>query len=460
MSAARLDQLQQQLPTEIEDHTKHSAALLRNRISRDVIRSLRAMGLDRDQVDGALQVGLEKAVDSLILANGIAPERISAALQPHVAKDDKEPRFDRDRAQVGAEAFSTPPNPPEMIVDQFMSRSVGAFLGAGGSSKSTISLHQAIHLILDRPLYGFDIRRHGAVLLLTAEDGREIIEWQLYRMIQDMGLPTEAARYVRDNLYIEDCTSRITRFVEAGTSGRLLRTRVIEELADEYRGAGLAAIYADPQNAFGPGERFVNDGEGELMRAGAWLSKELDCAVRFTHHVGKAQARSGAVDQYAGRGGSAGADNARFVHVLATHKADGDGFAAPSTVTPEDIAAGRLLRLTVEKLSYGQRPTWPIWLLRRGFTFEHVRSVTTDPAEAERDRLRRLHAFIQDQAGNGIRHTRTSLDDRLRELGMTRSDMRSALHVAIERGHVVERDLPEGERIGAKKTYLAAGLTP
>lgn len=369
-------------------------------------------------------------------------------------------RFNRERARVGADAFSVPPSPPEMIVDQFMPRSVGALLGAGGASKSTLTLYEAIHLILCRPLFGFEIRRPGAVLILTAEDERAIVQYRLHRITQDMRLTGDETRHVLENVFIEDTTDGIARFVEADTGGRLMRTGVLEEIANAYRGAGLAAIFVDPQNAFGPGERFVNDGEAELMRAGAWLSKEMDCALRFTHHVGKSQARSSTVDQYAGRGGSAGADNARFVHVLAVHRQDGDGMIAPASVTPEEIAAGRLLRLTVEKLSYGAKPGWPIWLLRHGFTFEHIRPTATDPAEIERDRLRRLHAFLSAQAESGVRHFRSSLDERLRDLGMTRHEMRAALHVAIERGHVVERELPEGERIGARKTYVAAGVAP
>ena len=196
------------------------------------------------------------------------------------------------------------------------------------------------------------------------------------------------------------------------------------------------------------------------MRAGAWLSGRLNCAVRFVHHSGKGNARSGIVDQYAGRGGSAGADNARFVHVLTQHTQDGDGYTAPGGCPPEALPEGRLLRLHVAKLSHGRRPSQPIWLLRQGFTFEHLKPTAFDAAEIERERLRRLHDFLSREGGLGVKHTRSSLDDRLSDLGMTRSEMRAALHTAIERGHVVELEIPRAERIGARKTYLAAGVVP
>ena len=369
-------------------------------------------------------------------------------------------RFDLEAARVGLHTFDCPPAPPEHIVQDHTLRTVGAFVGPGGLGKTTLKLCEAVHIVLGRPLYGLEVMRPGPVLYLTAEDEAEIARWRLARIVQDMHLSRPELEHVAANVLIEDATRFPCRFVDADQGGRLIRTRVLDELAEAYQGARLSAIFADPQNAFGPGERFVNDGEAELMRAGAWLSRELNCAVQFVHHVGKANARGGIVDQYAGRGGSAGADNARFVHVLAAHLADGEGFTAPSDATPEEMAEGRILRLHVAKLSHGKKPGGPTWLRRVGFTFEHLRPSARDAAEIERSRLRTLHGFIRDQAAAGIRHTGTTLEDRLAELGMTRAELRAALHVALERRHLTETEAPEGERRGRRKTYLAAGITP
>jgi len=369
-------------------------------------------------------------------------------------------RFNRDAARVGSDTFRNPPSPPEQIVESHTLRAVGALIGQGGAGKSTLGLYEAIHIVLARALYGLEIGRPGPVLYLTAEDERDIVRWRLARMAQDMGLSQPEIDHVSANLHIEDCTRFLCRFIDADQGGRLVRTAVLDELVAEYGGACLSAVYVDPQNAFGPGERFVNDGEAELMRAGAWLSQRLNAAVRFTHHTGKVQARAGTSDQYAGRGGSAGADNARFVHVLVTHTADGDGWTAPQGVTPEEIAQGRVLRLHIAKLSHGSKPAYPFWLRRSGFTFEHLRPSATDPEALERDRLRRLYDFLTAQSEAGIRHTSNSLDDRITDVGMTRSELRACLHVARERLHVVECDLPPSERKGARKTYLAPGTRP
>lgn len=369
-------------------------------------------------------------------------------------------RFNAEASRAGLETFDCPPAPPEQIVHGYLPRTVGAKVGAGGAGKSTQDLYEAVHIALGRPLYGLEVMRPGPVLILTAEDAREVALWRLYRLAEDMKLSRPEREHIARHVHIEDVTAYPCRFVDVDQGGRLVRTVVLEELVEAYEAVKLSAVFADPQNAFSPGERFMNDAEAELMRAGAWLSGRLNCAVRFVHHVGKGNARAGVVDQYAGRGGSAGADNARFVHVLMPHLADGEGYAAPRGVSPGDIAEGRLLRLHIAKLSHGKRPTAPIWLLRQGFTFEHVKPGAADPEEIERERLRALWQFVGSEGQRHIRHTRRTLEDRKAELGLSREDLRALLHVALERRHVTELELTNDERRGQRKTYLAQGVQP
>jgi hypothetical protein len=124
------------------------------------------------------------------------------------------------------------------------------------------------------------------------------------------------------------------------------------------------------------------------------------------------------------------------------------------------MAEGRLLRLHVAKLSHGKRPAAPIWLQRRGFTFEHLRPTATDPETVQRERLRTLWRFVRDQAAQGIRHTGRTLEDRRTDLGMTRDAIRAALHVALERRHLLELELPAGERRGGRQNHLSIGTMP
>lgn len=367
--------------------------------------------------------------------------------------------FDPDRARLPSTFLDQSPEAVEQIVDGLYRRTAGQRASVGGAGKSTLTLFEMAHVICGEPLYGREIRRPGPCVLITAEDERGIVEYRLWRVLEDLQLSRPQREHVRANLYVEDLTGRPCRFVDLSENGSLVQTPAVRELVQRYRPVKPSFVSIDPMNLFGPGERFINDGEGELMRAGRFISAGLNATVRFEHHVGKARARERSADQYSGRGGSAAADNARFVHVLQVHEPD-DEFTAPSRCTPKDIAEGNVLRLHVAKDSYGARIKAPLWILRNGFLFTHVVSdpqLDVDPMEAQ---LRRLYAFIESETNAGIRHTANSLDSRLMDLGVTRQEMRAALHVSIERKHLVEQSLPKDEQRGRRKTFLALGLRP
>ncbi|HZO22280.1 MAG TPA: AAA family ATPase [Steroidobacteraceae bacterium] len=369
------------------------------------------------------------------------------------------PVFDPERARLRATILDEAPAPVESIVEGLLRRTAGVRVASGGSGKSTLTLFEMVCVVLGCPLFGREVMRPGPCVLLTAEDERQVVEYRLARILEDMRLPRVDRERVLTNIYVEDLTGRTCRLIDVNLGGSLLPTAAVGELIERYRSIQPAFLSIDPMTLFGPGERHVNDGEAELLRAGRAISYGLRAAVRFEHHSGKQNARDRQTDQYAGRGGSAGADNARFVHVLTVHSPD-DKLAAPSRVTPEDIAKGNLLRLHVAKDSYGARLTAPIWIQRSGFLFTHVApdpQADLDPMQAP---LRRLYEFIESEEAAGIRHTANTLDNRLGELQLARQSMRAALHVALERQHLLEQPLPVEEQRGRRKTYLAKGLRP
>jgi len=98
--------------------------------------------------------------------------------------------------------------------------------------------------------------------------------------------------------------------------------------------------------------------------------------------------------------------------------------------------------------------------MRTGFLFTHVVPdpvLDVDPMEAQ---LRRLYGFLQAEAANGIRHSRSSLEDRLKELQCSRQEVRATVHVAIERKHLEEKPLPKDQQHGRRKSYLALAARP
>lgn len=366
-----------------------------------------------------------------------------------------------ERAIVRADLFEQAPALPEMVIEAFEPLDVGVMPGAGGTGKTTFELWLAVHRILGRAVFGLDVLRPGPVLVVSAEDGRQRIEYRVWRICKALNLSAAEQRQVLAGLYLEDLTEQRWRLVQSDPAGNLVRTSLGDRLAELYANRELSAVIFDPMTFFGPGERFVNDGEAEVMAAGRTLAGRLQCAVKFLHHTGKAQARDGRVDQYAGRGGSAGADNARFVHVLATHEGGGT-LAAPAGVSAEDIAAGRILRLHVAKLTDGKRPEVPYWLRREGFRFDWLPARADDPAARESEALRELCGLVHTASTDGVRHTSRSLEDAFEPSTAlpNRKELRRLLHVALQRGHLVETPLPDGDRRGRRTHYLELGNRP
>jgi regulatory protein RepA len=395
----------------------------------------------------------------------VDPQRRIEQLENHIAQlrevapEISLPRFDPRRARIEPGFLDEMPDNIEIIVHQLLRRTAGVRASAGGTGKSTLSLYEMICIILGAPLYGCEVMRPGPCVLLTAEDERQVAEHRLWRIMDELKLSRPQREQVLDSLYIEDLTGEPCRFVDVGENGSLVQTAAVREFIERYRDIKPSLVSVDPMLFFGPGERFVNDGEGELMRAGRFISVGINAAVRYEHHIGKAQARDRGIDQYAGRGGSAGADNARFVHVLQVHEAD-DKLTAPKRCTPEDIAKGRVLRLHVAKDSYGVRLAAPIWIMRTGFRFTHVPPDPIEDADPMEGQLKKLYGFIEAEESAGVRHTPNSLDSRLRDLGLSRMELRATLHVARERRHLLEQDLPKEEQRGARKAYLAPGVRP
>lgn len=365
-----------------------------------------------------------------------------------------------DRSTLRADLFERPPEPPAMVIEGFEPRDAGVIPGAGGTGKTTVELWLAIHRILGWAVFGREIVQPGPVLYVSAEDSRERLAYRLWRLCDALNMSDANRRLVIAGLHIEDLSGTRWRLVEANERGILSATALAERLADLYAGRGLSAAICDPFVYFGPGERFVNDGEAETLLAARTLSRRLSCAVRFPHHTGKGQFRDGATDQYAGRGGSAGADNARFVHVLVTHTAG--SVPEPAGLRGEDIAAGNILRLHVAKLTDGRRPTEPLWLRRDGWRFDWIPPRPDDPAARELAAIRELCAEIRAGAAEGVLHTSHTLEqtERPREHIRNRNHLRTLLHVAKERGHVIERELPRDERRGKRTHVLEVVSSP
>jgi len=300
------------------------------------------------------------------------------------------------------------------------------------------------------------IERPGPVLILTKEDTREEFRFRYSRIGAGLNLSDIERRRFGEYVFVEDFTGTDLRLAIADHGGNLIATDLAEKVIRKYGPEGVALVEIDPLNYFGPGERFVNDGEAKVMEVGRFIARELGCCVRVTSHVSKEAARARYVDSHAGRGGSAAGDNARFVHVFVCHDpADETAFPRPAGDDREAVAKGSIFGLHSPKISGAPPITEPIWLERDGFIFRHIEGAAPTRDDRESADVAKLCEFLAAEGTRGIRHTAHTLEASLEALNFSRSRLRRTLMLADQQGAIAEVPLPESERRGSRKTCFA-----
>jgi hypothetical protein len=352
-----------------------------------------------------------------------------------------------------------------VIVDDYLVEDAGGVVAPGGTGKSTLLLYESVHIALGRALYGKTIRRSGPTLYISAEDSRDVVFSRLNWICRALQLSKEDKNRVRERVFVEDASDTLLRIAKADRSDTVEETELVTEICEKYARAKLSMLVLDPVAHLGPGERYGNDGMAEMMRIGRKLSQRLRCAVRYVHHVGQGVARGGIVDQYAGRGGTAFADNSRVNHQLVvltdtTLTYQGAEYQLLGEIAAADFAAQRVLALYTHKLSYRDRDPTPIALLRRGFAFHQIdvhRVDDTPQVRAARtaEDVEKIVDFVTKKLQVGIKLSLTNLGDEYKnDLDMSRDEIRKATRQAVAERRLEEAELPRRERQGRKATYL------
>jgi RecA-family ATPase len=216
---------------------------------------------------------------------------------------------------IGTDEFESARPAPDCIVESYLYADVAQQVAPGGTGKTTLGLYEAMHIVLGLPLYGLEVRKSGPVLIVTAEDSREMLVARLRQIAWAMNLTETQRRLVRESVRISDVSGRAFKLTRINDDV-VMPAPEVDALIEGARSLAPVLINIDPQVSFGVGEARVNDAEQGLIEAGRRVRGELGCCVRFVHHTGKMNAREGATDQYAGRGGSTMPDGARMVSVL------------------------------------------------------------------------------------------------------------------------------------------------
>ena len=340
---------------------------------------------------------------------------------------------------------------PQCVVESYLYADVAVFPGPGGTGKTTLFLFEVVHIVLGEPLYGLKVLTPGVVVLVTAEDRREILVARLHRLMEAMELDDVKRAKVCAGVMIWDVTGTVCRLTELDRQGNVVLTGLADAIVEHFRDASPVVVGLDPVISFGAGERIVNDNEHSLILAARCIVRGLGCCVRLICHTGKEVARSGSTDQYSARGGSALADGARMVSVLRAWGADAeptDKLAPPIGFALGPDETGMVL--VRAKLSYAP-PQPQIWLKRRGYCFEHFTALRPEPEAEARARADQVHHYLIGQLAGGSHHTKKTLED----MGiMPRPKLRAALASLMAAGKVVSAPLPEEMRHGGRKDYL------
>lgn len=344
---------------------------------------------------------------------------------------------------------------PACIVADYLYADVALVAGQGGTGKTTVILCEAVHIRLGLPLYGLEIRKPGPVLIVTAEDRRELLIARLRRIMEALDLTAAQRATVCDGVMVWDVSGTVCRLAELDAAGNVTLTGLADAIVEWFGAEPPVLVALDPCISFGAGERLTNDNEHALILAARRIVRGLGCCVRLICHTGKENARSGTMDQYASRGGSALSDGARMVTVLRSWSPDADDKLSP----PPGFTVGldeQVIVLARAKLSYApQQPI--IWLTRRGYAFQHAIATRTDPEAEARARADQIETYLIEQLKADRRYTQNTLQDM--DL-MKRKDLRVALATLQASGRVFLAPLPKAERQGSRQAYLHPATAP
>jgi len=352
-------------------------------------------------------------------------------------------------AAIGEDEWGDARPTPDCIVENYLYADVGLILGPGGAGKTTLILFEVIHIALDLPLWGLNIRKPGRVVILTAEDSREILVARLREIAADMKLTNEQIATVQKHVLISDVSASPVKLT-AVFDDVVRSNHVVDEIIAACEARPPVLIVIDPVVSFGVGENRVNDAEQGLIEAARKIRNALNCCVRYVHHTGKMNAREKTLDQYSNRGGSALPDGCRMVAVMQPCD-DSEWLAATGGALHEGESG---LVLARSKLSYAPKPDSPFYIVRRGYRFELVSIKPTNPLAALEAIANQIWQFICNEAKEDRRHTRQSIDAMQTVLNMKRQDIRGAVSRLVAAGRIVEvEDRKPGKR-GAPSKFL------
>lgn len=344
---------------------------------------------------------------------------------------------------------------PECFVEELLFADIRLVAAAGATGKTTLMLLELAALAGGaETLYGRNVLRHGPVVYISGEDSREVLVARLREVINDNGMVGKTATILR-NFFIADVSgtrSRLTAIV----NDTVVTSDGVDQLVHWLRAIKPIAVVIDPLASFSVGEGRTNDAEQGMIEAGRHIRNSVGCCVTLVHHVGKQNARDGAADQYAFRGGSALADGARMVTILG--KIDNAQWLKATGTELAECDDG--IRLAVAKSTYVRKPE-DIFIRRNGYRFGLVARLpkpiplSDDAQDAEVLNFIRA-AFTRATASGQQRDypSQNRVLDASELKGMSRTALKQSLSRLSSAGKVERRPIPNRFGRGGAREYL------
>jgi hypothetical protein len=345
-------------------------------------------------------------------------------------------------SSIGGDEWLMSRSSPQAIVANLIYQDVGTIIAAGGTGKTTFVEWLAIHVALGIEFCGRAVLAPGRVVLLTAEDSREILVARLRKIAAAMfphGTRTieehEAIMAaIRSSIIIVDVSANVLRLTCVERDVVRVDIAAVDALAASLGPLRPSLLLIDPAVSFGVGEARVNDAEQGLIEAARRLRQALACAVFFIHHTGKANARDQTEDQYSGRGGSALSDGSRMVFVINRPKPNDWAKQTGCPLAPGETG----LKISLAKLSYCE-PQGDLYVVRNGYAFRHLQAATQTDDDRERTEEETVLRFLSDELAKGIPHSQRTLGDLRERVGLSRDRLRSVVHRLLETSQLIEQ---------------------
>lgn len=221
--------------------------------------------------------------------------------------------FARNYRQLTVEELEADPPPFEFILEPYIpSKCVSVLTGPGGSNKTTLLLWLAVCRALGRSMFkGMKVPEEGETVIVTCEDRVSDYRRKLAGFRKHLGAEWNS-KAIAERLHFFDLSGELVRFVQAERGEQFRPTALVDEFIVALKRKSPRATYVTVETISRvTGGVENNPAMAALVGAGEQICRQADLTLTYVGHVSQDAARSGRIDAYTARGGSALGDSGR-----------------------------------------------------------------------------------------------------------------------------------------------------